>query len=111
MNTKTHILLLEYLKMQLMKLLVEEMAVSVKTVATVHSSCKTETHAADEIQCNERRVLSPEQVEVETELDCSVLNEQLYSPTFNMQEGEYALSKDVDVALWIDYRTFMASAH
>ena len=45
MNTKTHILLLEYLKMQLMKLLVEEMAVSVKTVATVHSSCKTETHA------------------------------------------------------------------
>ena len=64
MNTKTHILLLEYLKMQLMKLLVEEMAVSVKTVATVHSSCKTETHAADEIQCNERRVLSPEQVKL-----------------------------------------------
>ena len=26
--------------------------------------------------------------------------------TFDMQEGEYALSKDIDVALWIDYRTF-----
>ena len=25
--------------------------------------------------------------------------------TFDMQ-GEYALSKDIDVALWIDYRTF-----
>ena len=26
--------------------------------------------------------------------------------TFDMQEEEYALSKDIDVALWIDYRTF-----
>ena len=26
--------------------------------------------------------------------------------TFDMQEGGYALSKDIDGALWIDYRTF-----
>ena len=26
--------------------------------------------------------------------------------TFDMQEEECALSKDMDVALWIDYRTF-----
>ncbi|KAL5503533.1 hypothetical protein EMCRGX_G010497 [Ephydatia muelleri] len=97
------------------------------------TECKTETQQskADEIQCKERGVLSPEQVEVEAELDRSVLEEQLYSPslsrlwwsgacilhyeakeddqelndsTFDMQEEEYALSKDIDVALWIDYR-------
>ncbi|KAL5518218.1 hypothetical protein EMCRGX_G003909 [Ephydatia muelleri] len=45
------------------------------------TECKTETQQskADEIQCKERGVLSPEQVEVEAELDRSVLEEQLYS--------------------------------
>ena len=49
------------------------------------TECKTETQQskADEIQCKERGVLSPEQVEVETELDCSVLEEQLYSPSLS----------------------------
>ena len=44
------------------------------------TECKTETQQskADEIQCKERGVLSPEQVEVEAELDRSVLKEQLY---------------------------------
>mgnify|MGYP003418675545 CR=1 FL=1 len=27
-------------------------------------------------------------------------------PSFDMQEGEFALSRDINVALWIDYRTF-----
>ena len=46
------------------------------------TECKTETQQskADEIQCKERGV---EQVEVETELDCSVLEEQLYSPSLS----------------------------
>ena len=49
------------------------------------TECKTETQQskADEIQCKERGVLSTEQVEVETELDCSVLEEQLYSPSLS----------------------------
>ena len=65
------------------------MSVSVKTVATrtskVITECKTETQQskADEIQCKERGVLSPEQVQDETELDCSVLEEQLYSPSLS----------------------------
>ena len=68
---------------QLMKLLVEEVAVSVSTVATRTSKVITLTKQsvklkpskskAGEIQCKERGVLSPEQVEVETELDCIVL--------------------------------------
>ena len=69
--------------MQLMKLLVEEVAVSVSTVATRTSKVitlakqniklKTSKSKADEIQCKERGVLGPKQVEVETELDCIVL--------------------------------------
>ena len=49
------------------------------------TECKTETQQskADEIQCKERGVLSPEQVEVETDLDCSVLEEQLYSASLS----------------------------
>ncbi|KAL5499489.1 hypothetical protein EMCRGX_G010916 [Ephydatia muelleri] len=30
----------------------------------------------------------------------------VHDSAFDMQEEEYALSKDIDVALWIDYRTF-----
>ena len=68
---------------QLMKLLVVEVAVSVSTVATRTSKVITLTKQsvklkpskskADDIQCMERGVLSPEQVEVETELDCIIL--------------------------------------
>ena len=65
-----------------------------KTVATRASKVITltkqnvklhETHQSkvDEIQCKERGLLIPEQVEVETELDCSVLEEQLYSPSLS----------------------------
>ena len=38
---------------------------------------------SNQIQCKERGILSPEQVEVETELDCSVLKEQLYSSSLS----------------------------
>ena len=49
------------------------------------TECKTGTQQskADEIQYKERGVLSPEQVEVEAELDRSVLEEQLYSPSLS----------------------------
>ena len=59
------------------------------------TECKTETQQSkdDEIQCKERGVLSPEQVEVEAELDCSVLEEQLYSPSLSRlwRSGAYIL--------------------
>ena len=58
---------------------------SIKCNNSDKTECKTETHQSkvDEIQCKERGLLIPEQVEVETELDCSVLEEQLYSPSLS----------------------------
>ena len=59
------------------------------------TECKTGTQQskADEIQCKERGVLSPEQVEVEAELDRSVLEEQLYSPSLSRLVLAYCIMK------------------
>ena len=66
------------------------MAVSVKTVATRTSNVITLTKQNVKPKPINQKLMkfnarmSPEQVEVETELDCSVLKEQLYSAGFNL---------------------------
>ncbi|KAL5508794.1 hypothetical protein EMCRGX_G004033 [Ephydatia muelleri] len=62
-------------------------------------------------QNEEQQSHSPEQREILEPL--SVLEEQLYSPNIlsmnaklDLQQKEYALSKDIDVSLWIDFREF-----